>query len=216
MQNGYFDATNIEPNQPSGNIHPPAKKAQAIISSTCIKPSKTGDALMLVLSFTTPMGQVDARYNLWNKNEQAVDIARKQLACVNHATGIFKMPSCMTNPTPADYENGGRELRGARLILDIDYQSGQEPSAERPQGGYTEVKRIYDANGNEPGKAPAASQGQPAAAWGATPNASQPAANGQAWGNQGQPAPSPAPAPAAQGWSPGPATAGDAKPSWAK
>jgi len=44
--------------------------------------------------------------------------------------------------------------------LDVNYQKGEEPTAERPEGGYVEVKKVYDVNGNEPGKAPAQAQPQ--------------------------------------------------------
>lgn len=207
MQNGFFDATNIEPSQPSGNIHPPGKKLQAVISSTCLKPSKAGDALMLVISFTTTMGQLDSRYNLWNKNAQAVDIAERQLSAVCHAVGVFKVPSIPANPTPADFDKAGIELRNTRLIIDVDYQSGQEPSADRPQGGYTELKRVYDANGNEPGKAPAVG-GQK---YGDAPGAVNGGWGTAASGMTNQPA-----AQQGAGWTPGPSVGGEAKPSWAK
>ncbi len=213
----FFDATNIEPSQPSGNIHPPGKKLPTVISGTCITPTKDSSGLMLVLSLTTPMGQIDNRYNLWNKNEQAVDISRKQLSAVCHSVGIYQLKSVPANPTPADYEKAGIELRNSRLMIDVDYQKGNEPSAERPQGGYTEIKRIYDANGNEPGKAPAAAAQPQSGGWSAPAgNAAQPAANGQGWGNQAQPAQAQSPQQAAQGWSPGPSTGGGDKPAWAK
>ena len=68
--------------------------------------------------------------------------------------------------------------------MDVGYQKGEEPDPAFPdRKGYTELKRVYDINGNDPSK-----PGQ------AAPQQNQPAQNGQgapltqqgngSWGNQ--------------------------------
>jgi hypothetical protein len=159
---------------------------------------------MFVVTFTTPVGQIDFRYNLFNKSPKAVEIAHGQFSALCRAVGRYQI----------DFNNEGAILRGARGKLDVGYQKGEEPSEAKPDGGYVEVKKVYDAAGNEPGKAPAQPQtqqqpqGQPGPQ---TQPMTQQAGGG--WGNQApqqqaNPAPSqgfqqPPPQQNGQAWSPG-------------
>ncbi len=192
-----FNAQDFEPSQGSGP-HPKGK-FPATISNTTIKPTKSGDGGLFEVEFTTQAGTITNRYNLWNKEPKAVEIAQKELSALCYATGIFKL----------DFRNDGAALRGAKLIIEVDDQKNKDGTPN----GYVEVKKVYDANGNEPGRQTPAPQPQQAAQ---TP-AGAPAGNGGGWG---QPAQNNAPAPAApsQGWQPGPSDAlagNNTKPPWA-
>lgn len=179
---GSFDANQFKPNQ-GGQAHPIGQKFDFQITNTEITATKDQQGGMFVVEFTTPAGSIVSRYNIWNASPKAAEIAHGQLSALCHATGVFRL----------DWANDGAALRGARGKLDVGYQKGEEPTAERPAGGYVEVKKVYDANGNEPGKGPAPSP-QPQQ-W-ANP-ASNPAAS----------APNAAPPNGAapqQGWQPGP------------
>jgi len=159
---GVFNAQMYEPQQ-GGSKHPignfPAKIANTQIVSA--KDDKSG---MFRVTFETPAGSIDRNYNLWHDNPQVVEIAHKQLSALCHAVGRFQV----------NMANQGRELVGAMCSIEVGWQSGQEPSAEKPQGGYVEVKKVFDQAGNEPGKS-AAPQNQPQqqAGWGNQPQQSQ-------------------------------------------
>lgn len=192
-----FDASQFEPSQ-GGGPHPKGK-FPATISNTSIKPTKSGDGGMFEVEFSTQAGNIANRYNLWNKEPKAVEIAQKQLSALCYATGIFKL----------DFRNDGAALRGAKLIIEVDDQKNKDGTPN----GYVEVKKVYDANGNEPGKQTPAPATQPQQAAPAPANA--PAGNGGGWGQPAQNN-APAAAPASNGWQPGPIaapTAGD-KPPW--
>lgn len=196
-----FDARQHAPKQMGSATHPVGKFPFQIINTQC-KPVKENDkAWYLEVEFTTPVGAIPMRYNLENPSPKAVEIAYGQLSALCHATGVFNL----------SYPNQGAELRGALGMVEVGYQKGEEPTAEKPDGGYTEVKRVFDKAGNEPGKPPAAApavQGN-GAAWGG-----QPAATGAnpAWG-AAKPAEQPNPAPAA--WQPGPTQGAGQVPPWA-
>jgi hypothetical protein len=173
---GSFDARQHQPKQLSSITHP-IGKFPFQISNTICKPVKDNDkAWFLEVEFTSPVGIAFMRYNLENPSPQAVEIAHGQLSALCYATGVLHL----------NYQNQGAELKGALGIMEIGWQKGNEPTAEKPEGGYTEVKRVYDKNGNEPGKAPAAA-----------PQTTQ--GNGAAWG--GQPQQQPASPPAQPAWS---------------
>lgn len=217
MQNAIdtFDAAQIQPQYNIGSNHP-VGLFDAVISNTGMKPVKDKpNNGYFEIEYTTPAGKISDRFNLWNDNPQAVDISQKQLSAVCHATGIFRIASFR--------QSQGAELRNARLKIEVGYQKGQEPSSTNPTGGYTEVKKIFDANGNEPGKAPAGApqtqlqQGN----WNTTqtqPAVANPAP--QVQGNNGQwgaPNPNPAAqlAPAAGGWQQNqPQPGATVKPPW--
>jgi hypothetical protein len=207
MTYGSFDATQHQPRQ-GGQAHP-VGKFPFTITDTKIEPTKDGTGGMFIVTFTSPSGDIVNRYNLWNNSPKAVEIAHGQLSALCHATGVYRV----------NFDNAGAELRGARGMMDIGYQKGEEPSPEKPAGGYVELKKVYDANGNEPGKATPAPQPQQAV-WSATqvgqnpqPAAASPVnGNGAAvgWQPQGTQTPQqPANGPA---WQQGPS---QAAPPWA-
>ena len=204
----FFDATAVEPNQ-GGKAHP-VGKFPAQITETKIVANKENDGGMFRVTFTTQAGTIYTNYNLWNKSEQAVNISKGQLSALCHATGIFKL----------DFSTGveGAALHGARCMIEVQPQmlDGQP----HPKG-FTQLSRIYDIQGNEPGRS-AANAGAPKGSWGAQPAPAvqvQPreATAPQAWQPGPTAAPAPAQAPAPQGWTQNSAPASDAAiPPWAK
>jgi len=195
---GSFDANQHAPKQ-LGAVVPPGKWPFQI-SNTSIVPTKANDGGMFVVEFDTPQGRISMRYNLWNQSPKAVEIAHGQLSALCHATGVFKV----------DYANEGAALRGAMGMIEVGLQDADKPD------GYTEVKRVFDKNGNEPGKPPAAAPSAGNGAWNTTqtPPQGQPTQQ-PAWGAT-QPATPANPAPSApQGWSQGPAAQAAPNPPWA-
>lgn len=227
--NGSFDATQFQPQQDFSGNHP-VGRFPFQISNTTVAETVNKQGGKFVVELTTPAGKIFNNYNLWNNNPKAVEIAQKELSALCYATGIFRL----------DWNNDGQALRGGRGMVEIGYQKGQEPSAERPQGGYTEVVKVFDSAGNEPGQPNAApqQQAQPQAnapmqqqpnggGWAApsTAPANQPPANAQpaqpGWGNPAQAQPQQAPQQAPQqpgGWAqqPGPSGGGVEAPPWAQ
>lgn len=145
-----FDANTIAPRQ--GGAHPVGNKFTFRITDTSIKQVKDKQAGYFQVEFTSEAGSINHNYNLWNESEVARRIANEQLSALCHAVGIFKV----------DFKNDGAALRGATGLMDIGFQKGHEPSAEKPEGGYVELKKVYDRNGNEPGKAATQPQQQTA------------------------------------------------------
>lgn len=136
------------------------------------------------------------RLNLHHTNPKTVEIANEQMSAYCHVVGVFNIQDTA-------------QLYNKPMQFEIGWQKGQEPSAEKPTGGYTEVKAIYDINGNPPGKAGAGPQvaQQPAPVATAPPAqvaavGVQPAAWGAPAAEQQQPAPV---QPAAAGWGAPPA-----------
>ena len=198
---GSFNANQFEPNQGFG-IHPPAQKIPFTITGTEIKENAAKDGGYFQVEFTTPLGLISFRYNIWSKTPKAVEIAHGQLSALCRATGRYQI----------DWANEGAALRGGQGLTDIGYQKGEEPDPAFPdRKGYTEIKRVYDMAGNDPAK-PGVAQAQPQGQQpqgGAAPLQQQP---GGGWGNQPaqQPQPQqqapqqPNPAPQQGGaWQPG-------------
>lgn len=144
MQGG-FNATGIKPQYSVGGAHP-VGMFEFQITNTTIKPTKDNPdkAGFLEVELTSPVGKMIDRFNLWNPNAQAVEIAQKQLAAYCHATGVFQL----------SYATQCAELRTSFIKAEVGYQRGQEPTPEKPEGGYVEIKKVFDRAGNEPGKAP--------------------------------------------------------------
>ncbi len=195
-----FNAQQHEPNQGFG-IHPPAQKVPFTISNTSILETKDKTGGYLKVEFTSPLGMIVQNYNINNSNPKAVEIAYGQLSALCRAVNIYQI----------DGQNECAALRGAKGLMDVGYQKGEEPDPAFPdRKGYTELKRVYDIAGNDPSK-PATAQAQQA-----QPNATP--MTQQANGSWNQPAPSANPAsatgqPTGQAWSPG-GTAPAAAPPW--
>lgn len=173
--NYSFDATQYDPTQMQ--VKHPVGKYPARITGTdlaAIKDDKKVDRPghgMFVVEFTTPAGTIQKRYMLWFPDSaQTAEIAHRQLSALCHAVGVFRI----------EMANRGRELIGA--------ECGIEVAVQERNANYNEVVKIYDRNGNEPGKA--APQAQPQAQ--AQPGFGQPAAQPQAGFGQAGPQAGPA------------------------
>lgn len=217
--NWNFNANQYEPNQGMG-IHPPAQKIPFTISNTSIVETKDKNGAMLVIEFTSPMGGLINRYNIHNANPKTVEIAYGQLSALCRAIGIYQI----------DGNNECAALRGGKGLMDVGYQKGEEPDPQYPdRKGYTELKRVYDLSGNEPGKAPAQNQpqtqpagqaggfGQPQATQQPQQSAPLTQAPGGGWNQPQQQAAQPQqnqpnPGPQGQAWQPGGAPQGQTPP----
>lgn len=145
--NGIFDARQYEPNQ-GGSKHP-VGMFPFVIKNTQIVSSKDEKSGMFRVTFESPSGSIDKNYNLWfPENKQTEEIAHKQLSALCHVTGIFQL----------NMANQGRELVGARGTMEVGWQKNNEPTTDNPSGGYVEIKKVFDAAGNEPGKAQSSAQ----------------------------------------------------------
>jgi hypothetical protein len=186
-----FNAQQFTPRYGGGGEQlPPGEKYKGVIVNA--EPVNTTDAQgqvkggYLALTLTPIEGPLQGqkhidRLNLHHTNPKTVEIANEQMAAYCHVLGQYNIVD--TN-----------QLLNIPFLFDIGWQKGQEPSNERPSGGYTEVKAIYDINGNAPGKAgqgaapqqqapqqaPPAQQAPPPAGvapagqWGGQPPAQQP------------------------------------------
>jgi hypothetical protein len=188
-----INLNNFDPTQGVGGL--PIGRHPVVISSSEIKATKANDGGYLQLDLTIidgpQKGQVGAwRLNLYSSSAQAAEIAHRQLSAVGHCVGVFMLQD-------------SSQLHNMPFVIDVG------PQKNDPQ--YTEVKKVMDMNGNEPGKAgsgaapqqpqgfaqqPQGQQpGQPpagqaaAAAWGQPPaQQGQQPQGGAAWGQppQGQ------------------------------
>jgi|SRR6185312_9655484 len=151
-----FDARNFTPSQ-GGEAHP-LGMYDFTISNTYAKGTKDNTGGMLVIEFTSPVGRIEKRYNLWNSSPQAVEIAQKELSALCYATNVFKL-SFPKNPDGSPIvDKAAFELRGARGRMEVVPQKRKNSSGQLEDTGYVEIKKVYDAQGNEPGKAPQAAQ----------------------------------------------------------
>lgn len=195
--NYVFDATRFEPNQ-GPSIHPVGKFPADIVDAKVV-PTKDNNGGRYVVVFRTTHGNIDKGYNLWNANSQATEIAHKELSALSHAIGVFKI----------DMNNGGKAVVGHRCVIEVALQRGEAGAVN----GYTEVKKVFDQNGNEPG---AAGNQPPQPAYQPGPNFApqQPqTAPGQApWGQPGQGQQPPQTAPWGQGQQPTDPNAGGFQP----
>lgn len=115
------------------------------------------------------------RFNIYNNSDKARQIAEAQLSAVCHVVGLL---------TPFE---DTQALHNIPFIIEVGNQKlSPEQEAEKAQGKsvtpYTEVKRVYDINGNEPGKSGGGQQQQSAP----QQQQQQQAAPQQQWGNQQQ------------------------------
>ena len=194
-----FNAQQYDPTQGGGSL--PVGRHPVIIESSEVKANKANDGGYLQLNVKLIDGPQTGttgayRLNLYHSNPQTAEIAHRQLSAICHCVGVFNVQD-------------SAQLHNIPFIIEVGLQKGEEAA----QKGYTEVKKVFDINGNEPGKAgqgaPAAQpQQQPAqGGFGQQQPAAQPQGNAPAWGG-GQPAqqqPQGAPAGNAPAWGQQPA-----------
>ena len=198
-----FNAQQYDPTQGGGSL--PVGRHPVIIESSEVKANKANDGGYLQLNVKLIDGPQTGttgayRLNLYHSNPQTAEIAHRQLSAICHCVGVFNVQD-------------SSQLHNIPFIIEVGLQKGEEAA----QKGYTEVKKVFDINGNEPGKAgqgaPAAQpQQQPAAQGGfgqqqPAQQPQQPQGNAPAWGG-GQPAqqqPQGAPAGNAPAWGQQPA-----------
>lgn len=206
-----FNPQEVDPTQGIGSL--PLGRHPVVITGGEVKASKDGNNGLVEFALEVidgpAKGQQGAyRLNLYHStSKQAVDIARKQLSAVCHVVGVYQLGS------------DGKQLSalfGKPFVVEVVQQKDTQ---------YTEIKNVFDMQGNPPGKQGAGGpQGQPAAqtppqgqpqgqqAWGgqqggngggqAAPAAQGQPAPQQAWGGQpqGQPTQQPQTAPQGGGW----------------
>ena len=179
-----FDARTVEP--ASFPPPPPLADYHVRIVESDGKPTTDGSGgyLELTLEILDPgpyqNRKIPYRLNLYNKNQQTVEIAYRQLSAVCYVCNVFQIQD-------------SRQLHGIPFIATIG------PQTNNPQ--YANVFAVKDINGNQPGKmagstpaaaAPPAAAPPAAPAW-APPQAAAPAAPAM---------PSYSAPPAAPAWSP--------------
>lgn len=225
-----FDARSVQPQQ--GMDKHPVGMFDFQITNTFLKPSNDEQYLMLMLELTSPAGRITRNYIVdaqhpTDATAKTIEIANKQLSAMCHAVNIHRVSYPKDQNGNPLMDQAARELRGGRGRMEVAFQKGHEPTAENPAGGYVEVRKVFDAAGNEPGKSGGAPQVQQAAQQppqgqlqgaNAAQQAPMTAQNGGGWAT-GAAAPQQQQPPAnnAQngGWQPGPNTA-PAQPPWGK
>ena len=212
-----FDATQWDPTQSAGQL--PVGKHKVVITDSEVKANSanTGGYLALTLEVTEgpSVGASGVmRLNLYSQSQKAVEIAHRELSALCHSVNVYNVQD-------------SKQLHNIPFMVEVGNQKPtQEQEARRAAGEevtlYTEVKKIFDVNGNAPGKKGAAqqpAQAQPnfnvaPASCGAQPDpaatAAQAPATTPAWAAPTQPAPAQTPAPAAPAWQAGAPAGGPA------
>lgn len=140
-----FNAQEHQPSYGSNNSAlPPGDYTVVIVNSEKVQNAKKNGGFLAfdlaVVDGPLKDQKHTDRLNLMNQNPTTVEIANKQLSAYCHVLGVFQF-------------NDTTQLHGIPFKVTIGYQKGHEPTEEKPEGGYTEVKELFDINGNEPGKA---------------------------------------------------------------
>jgi Protein of unknown function (DUF669) len=164
-----FNAQTVEPQQPMQPL--PTGEYKVIIAESEPTPTKDQTGGYLKLTLKVIDGQFSGRtlidrLNLYNSNQQAVEIAYRRLSAYCHVTNQFQLQN-------------SAQLHNIPFIAVVGMSKGDD--------SYNDIKGVKDINGNAPGKsggsqaaAPqqpqqyAAPQTQPAPGWGAPQQPQQP------------------------------------------
>ena len=146
-----FDATKYDPATVGAQLPvSPAEGWPVVITASEMKETQAKDGsgfleLTLQIIDGDHKGQEGKyRLNLFNKNEQAINIAYKQMSAICHVVGVFQV-------------SDSAQLHGKPFRAIVGLQKEQKEGT-----AYTEVKGVKDINGNDPGK----QTGSSAPAWG--------------------------------------------------
>lgn len=162
-----FNARDFDPTQ--GGTSLPVGRHPVIIESNEVKGNaqNTGGYVAFHLRIIDgPQKGGSGRYilNLYHNDAKTVEIAHRKLSSLCHVLNTF-------NVDDMDIMNG------KPFIIDVELQKGEEAAKK----GYTEIVKVYDMNGNEPGK-----QGNAAPAAQTTGQQGQGGVTGnQGWGQGG-------------------------------
>lgn len=131
-----FNPYDHNPEQGEGQL--PVGKHPVVINGAEVKATKNNDGGMIVLMLQIIDGPLKGatgpyRLNLYNKSEQAVKIARSQLSALCYVTQRFQLGQNGTDLSP---------LFNVPFIIEVVPQVANE--------NYTEIKKVFDINGNEP------------------------------------------------------------------
>lgn len=172
-----FNAKDYNPEQGAGQL--PIGKHLVVIESSEVKANKANDGGYLQLNLRVIDGPNAGltgphRLNLYHNSQETCDIANRQLSAICHVVHVYDVTDSSA-------------LHNIPFIVEV--------TPQKNEAKYTQVSKVFDINGNEPGKAPAG-QAQPQQQ---QQQAAAPANNGQ-WGGQQQQAPANTGAPANAGW----------------
>lgn len=157
-----FNPNNYNPEQSAGQL--PLGKHPVVIESSEVKANKANDGGYLQFNLKIidgPNAGITGPYrlNLYHADQTTCEIANRQLSAVCHVVNVF---GDLTSTDP---------LHNIPFIVEV------VPQKNKPE--YTQVSKVFDINGNEPGKAPVgqAQTQQPQ-------NQQNQQGNGQQWGQQ--------------------------------
>lgn len=147
-----FDARTVAPQVGLDPV--PEGWYKTVVTKSNTKAVSTGNGGMLELILTIIEGQYQNRIlywnlNLYNTNQQAVEIAYKQLSALCHVIGQFNV------------EDNGAPDMVVPLLHNIPFMTHAVVS-QGTNGPINNIKAVRDINGNDPGKLGATTQAAPA------------------------------------------------------
>lgn len=133
-----FDATQWDPAQITGQL--PIGVHPVVIESSEVKENSKNSGGFLELGLKVIDGPAVGstgiyRLHLYHDKAQTVEIAHRRLSTICHAIGVYSIQD-------------SSQLHNLPFMIEVDLQKSEEAAAK----GYTEVKKIFDIKGNEPGK----------------------------------------------------------------
>jgi len=170
-----FNPMNFDPTQSSGGF--PIGRHKVVATASEVKATKANDGGFLEYTLEIIEGPNAGtsgpyRLNLYNANEKAVEIANRQLCALCYVTNTFQL-----GPNGDD----SAALHNKPFCIEVGPQKLTKEQQDAVNRGesvtpYTEIKKVFDVNGNEPTKS---GQGQ-------QPAQMQQQQNGGNWGGNQQ------------------------------
>jgi hypothetical protein len=132
-----FDARQHDPSQLASQL--PLGDHLVIAYQSEIKPTKDSGGGYLqydlrIIEGPNAGATGPKRFNLYNGSQKAVEIAHRELSAMAHACGVYQITD-------------SAQLHDIPFRVRVELQKGEAGT----KNGYTEVTRIFDRNGNEPG-----------------------------------------------------------------
>lgn len=173
-----FNPMAVDPSQGTSSL--PLGRHKVVIESGSVEPTKNNDGGFLQFNLRIEEGDFKGvtgvdRLNLYNNSVKAVEIAQKRLSAYCHVTGQFQLGADGCDVSV---------LFNIPFYIEVTPQKLTKEQEDAKARGetvtpYTEIKKLFDINGNEPGKSGGQNQHQQQQPQ--QPQQQQQAANG--WGN---------------------------------